>query len=246
MIAEIINRMVRDITASALKKTVSVVGNGNKKSESHFVASFKMIKLQIPANTTIVTGVNKAEVVITADDNLHQFIDISVDNEILILSKPDEISLQKNQVEVLIKVPNFLEYKEVFGSGIISSDDEILTNGNFEVVVSGSGEIALTLAKTDKTISRILGSGHITLKSNSPNFIASVNGSGSINALNLQTENSKVDIIGSGMIEVSASIELTGTIVGSGKVVYLGNPKVNIKTNGNGQIIKANQTINQL
>ncbi len=138
-------------------------------------------------------------------------------------------------IEVYITLPE-LRYAEVNGSGSLSTEDTFDVQ-EFQMRVSGSGDIIARFA-ANKGISRIDGSGNITLDGTAALHNVSISGSGRLRALGLDTETTEVDISGSGEAEVAVTTTLDVDISGSGKVYYQGNPTVNSRISGSGKVIK--------
>ena len=121
------------------------------------------------------------------------------------------------------------------GSGDIVSKDVIKAD-NFDVAVSGSGDISLVL-EVNSTEARVSGSGDLDFKGSSGEFSARVSGSGDIAAYDLKTNTADVRISGSGGMTLSVSDKLYARISGSGSVKYKGKPKIeDIKVSGSGKV----------
>lgn len=144
------------------------------------------------------------------------------------------------------------------GSGSISLDaDEALKGDTFRVSIMGSGDIRLMLDTSDLEV-EVGGSGDIDLEVNTQQLRAdidgsgrilavgaadnadiSVNGSGDFDGKDCAMKSANVNIAGSGSIRVDVASELTGSVNGSGDVIYTGDPAtVSISDNGSGDVIK--------
>jgi hypothetical protein len=147
---------------------------------------------------------------------------------------------------------------EVDGSGSISLDSSEPLKGNaFHVQIQGSGDISLKVETTNLEVS-INGSGDIDISANTQQLRAgifgsgriamagaadgadiSINGSGDFTGENCAVQRANVDISGSGNISVNVALELTGSINGSGDVIYTGDPEtVSVSDNGSGDLNK--------
>lgn len=138
-------------------------------------------------------------------------------------------------VEVYITTPE-INAASVGGSGYVELED-VFESDEFDVRVSGSGDIKLRLA-TNRLNSRISGSGTITAAGVADQHVIAISGSGSSNSFDLTTRETDVDISGSGKAEVNVEDQLDVDISGSGRVYHQGSPSVNADVSGSGKVIR--------
>ena len=138
-------------------------------------------------------------------------------------------------VEVFITLP-VLASVFMNGSGSIEGE-QAFTASDLEVVVNGSGSIALDVAASEIT-SRITGSGKILLQGSTPLHNIDISGSGRAEMYDLESQSVDVAISGSGIAQVSAANTLNVTISGSGIVYYKGEPTVSQHISGSGKVVK--------
>lgn len=212
------NTFFNRVGSFANKHSKKVKMSGTDKTETHHLTPFNQVQLEISALAEVITGTGVAKVVMTADENLHRYIDVSVTGGSLVLTKTEDISFPKGQVKVLIYTPGQLENVGVFGSG----------------------EIKFSLDNTEQVTGRVMGSGCISMEGSVKNFTGSVNGSGLLNAEKLKADYVRIEIVGSGRVEVNPVVELDASVIGSGKALYKGNPKVKTTTIGSGEVVQSN------
>ncbi len=211
-----------------------VKGNGEVVTKNRSVGDYDGVQLVGSMNVVLVAG-NEGELTIEAESNLQEYITTEVRNNVLKISHDDDVNLHPTK-EIKITVP-FRDLSEVSltGSGDIWNDDVIKAD-NFEMQVTGSGDIMLNLDVRDLE-GQITGSGDIKVKGRAQNFECKVTGSGDFKAFDLRAENVEARISGSGDIQVNAAESLKASIGGSGDVVYKGNPKKeDFKTSGSGSV----------
>ncbi len=166
-----------------------------------------------------------------------EYIETTVENGHLVVRFRDGISLMDHHdAKVYVTAPE-LNVFEVHGSANITSQGTIADKNKINIVISGSGDIELTLDCPEVTTSTG-GSGNITLKGETKNITCKTSGSGDLIAASLKAENVKVSVHGSGNAEVFASESLEIDISGSGDVRYKGTPKINTTVHGSGTVSK--------
>lgn len=211
-----------------------VKGNGDVVTKSRSIGDYDGVQLVGSMNVILVAG-NEGELKIEAESNLQEYITTEVRNNVLKISTDDDVNLRPTK-EIKITVP-FRDLSEVSltGSGDIWNEDQIKAD-NFEMQVTGSGDIMLNLNVEDLK-GQITGSGDIKVKGNARNFECKVTGSGDFKAFDLKADNVEARISGSGDIQVTATESLKASIGGSGDIVYKGNPKKeDFKTSGSGNV----------
>lgn len=96
----------------------------------------------------------------------------------------------------------------------------------FKGYVVGNGTLVIDNLRTHKADLAIrTGSGHLVAKGSTREAKFHNVGTGKLEASGLQAEQSKCNLLGTGAIDCNASVELTVTGAGSGKVYYAGSPK---------------------
>ncbi|MGB7784470.1 MAG: head GIN domain-containing protein [Salinimicrobium sp.] len=215
-----------------------IKGNGNMKTENRKVSDYDAVELEGSMNVQLVAG-NEGALKVEAESNLLEYIVTEVNGDELKISTKEGYSLSPSgNHKILVTVP-FREISAVTltGSGDIRTSDKI-TAENFEVKITGSGDIKLPLQAKNARAS-ITGSGDIDLVGSARDFDCKVTGSGDISAFEFKCENVDATVTGSGDIQVYASEELRAKVPGAGDIEYKGNPKKqDFKTIGVGSISK--------
>lgn len=121
---------------------------------------------------------------------------------------------------------------------INGSGDAVISGvrGQLQIQISGSGDVEVEDLQLESCSLRIMGSGDVQLKGSTASFNVRQNGSGDVNAYNLKSVDVIVNNSGSGDIVVHAIESLDVSLNGSGDLTYTGSPKVNIETNGSGEV----------
>jgi len=191
-------------------------GSGNIISQNRNVANFTQVDNATSINVVITEG-SSQEVQVSADDNVINEINTTVENDVL------KIDLSKGNytdvtITVSVTIPN-LESLENTGSGnmTISGFEDL---SNLSIDNEGSGSIMIN------------GSGTVLLLKNS--------GSGSYEGFGFTVANCTVNNTGSGNCEINCTQTLSGSNSGSGSVFYKGSADIDINNTGSGQVVDSN------
>ena len=121
------------------------------------------------------------------------------------------------------------------GSGHVRSISRLELN-SLNINIVGSGNINLDVNSVNTSFS-CSGSGNVYLTGKSENLSVHINGSGHFKGYDLTTKDADIKISGSGACEINVIDNLNVSINGSGKVKYIGNPYINQKISGSGDIL---------
>ena len=226
------------ITSSAIAQKNSwengVVGKGPMVEKTLDLASFNAVKLSVSADVILTQGSSQS-VKVKGQQNIVDLLETEVKE------KGWRIKFSKNVkkhegLTVYITLPELTKLK-VSGSGNAKTTNQFSTNSDFQVAVSGSGDIEADI-KAKEIKGAISGSGDIELKGSTDKLAISISGSGDFDASALSSNSCAVKISGSGDCSVDVSQELNVSIAGSGDVSYKGNPSVKSKIVGSGDVEK--------
>ena len=211
-----------------------------QKAETRKLSAFTEISLRIGANVHLIQGNDQTVEVKGTESTLAKLI-TDVKDRKLVIRYPTESFLSKwnpGPVDIFITIPQ-IDALDVLGSGSILADDQIESR-ILELRVSGSGDIRIGKLKAEKVSSLLSGSGSLYIggKETASEFKTTLSGSGNVKAAGFSADNVNVKIGGSGSCWVTAAKKLVVRIVGSGSVIYHGNPAVDSNILGSGQIKK--------
>lgn len=230
------------LNLSAFAQFGSVSGNGNVVKKTRNVGSFSEIEARGVINLFLTQG-SKNEILIEADENLHDIITTDVEGGRLIIKNEENVkNFEKFNVFV-----TFREINALSGSGAtdIEALSPISTSANFyvsssgasdmllregldcrELNISGSGSADIELMDVSSNKTEVQASGSVDLeiegKTNAITMDAS--GSSDISAKNFVANNASVSASGSSDIYVHAKSSIMVNANGSSDVYYWGNP----------------------
>lgn len=224
------------LTATSCINDISVSGNGIQATESRTTSAFSQVK-SMGAFDVYITNGEEYSVMVSADENLLQYIETYVSGETLKIDI-DELHSVKAIVpmEVYITTP-VLDGVIQSGSGKIIAD--YFETDHFDAVLSGSGRIVALFGANSGDV-LLSGSGQLDISGSADHVELVVSGSGNIDAADLAVNDCKTLTSGSGNMWVSVDDYLEARISGSGNVYYFGTPTVETHISGSGHAISKN------
>lgn len=189
-----------------------IVGSGNVIAQPFDVTSFDTISFSGGGSMVVEAGASQSTCVIEVDDNLLEHVHAKVENGTLRIYTTAYIKPSK-RLMVRVSTPSL---RKIDSSGSCDSNVTGLTGPEFEIDISGSGDVECAGA-VDK-------------------FSFTVSGSGSVDAKELLSKSAAVSVSGSGKAIVNAEEKLDVAISGSGEVIYYGSPTIEKSISGSGSI----------
>lgn len=175
-----------------------VWGNGHIVTETRTAGPFSNIDAHGAFRIDWHSGA--PSVVVTADENLQQYIEISTRDNVLRLRTTRPIHFSR-ALKVDISSDK-LEAADLSGACRLVAHQ--VNGARFYIETTGATRVTADGA-VDELIANMTGASHLSAES-------------------LQTKNSQVAVTGAGKAEIAVSDSLKASITGAGKVEYSGNP----------------------
>jgi len=208
-------------------------GNGQLVTENYNLPFFSEIDLKIEAEVVLTQG-ETPSVTVEGEENILEVLNLDVRNRQWEI-KFDQWVDDYETLRIFITVED-LRKVIITGSGDIRTESPFLVD-EMELRLNGSGDLFFQ-TEADKIDARITGSGSMDLQGQTDFLDVSVSGSGDLHAFELLAKNAEVNVNGSGDVEVLVENFLDAKILGSGDIYYKGDPVVEEKTTGSGEVIK--------
>jgi hypothetical protein len=210
-------------------------GSGRIISETKSVSNFNAIKVSNSIDVEIMQG-DKTEVIVEADDNVINFVEVKSINNELYISYKSGTTIMNSQVVVKVTAPEFTKIKASASSTVLGKNT-LSTSNTFEVNASSSSEITIEVdAPTVKLDAN--SSAEINISGKTKNIFIEASSSAAINAENLKAETAEATANSSGSIYVFASVQLKANASSSGEVAYTGGVKdVQKNESSSGEVI---------
>jgi hypothetical protein len=213
-----------------------VKGEGSVVSETRSVKDFKGIELAASGDVYFKQA-PEFKVVVETHKNIADILETVVEDGILKIRFKNQLtSISADKLIIRVESPSF-DKIELTGSGNMTAENA-LTGSNIDVLISGSGNIAIKEATFTKVGAKISGSGNVEMGGTAESGKLDLTGSGNINADKLKAKTVKAAILGSGDVACYAETDLDASITGSGSIHYGGNPSVKMSITGSGNVEK--------
>jgi hypothetical protein len=212
-----------------------IKGNGNLQVSEKTVSTFNKIVTGGSVEVHYYTS-EDYRVVITIDENLHEYLDIFTNNNTLHIGLKKNMSFSKiTKFLVEVYCPVLVS---VSADGFIEFEGkDTITTSTFQTALSGSGKIKGAF-ECESFTAKIDGFGEMTITGSSKDARIDISGSGIFNGEKFITKNATVNIDGFGNVYIYAIDNLKVKISGSGTLYYWGEPKIESSISGFGKIIK--------
>jgi hypothetical protein len=210
-------------------------GSGRILTENRTVPEFQSVSLSMPAVVTVRDG-GPPGLQITADDNVLPLISSTVRSGSLSLAYTRPCVRPTRAVQISAAAGTISELS-ILGTGDIRTEG-VIQASDLKSSITGTGNMDLAV-EVSRLESSITGTGTVVLTGSADNLTISIPGAGTVDASKLSARRVTVDILGSGNALVDVRESLSVKIMGSGSVVYSGNPStIEQSITGSGSIRK--------
>ena len=172
---------------------------------------------------------------IETDENIFPDLDISVAGTTLNIGFKSGYSISPTQCKVSITMPALIKLQTV-GSLTSTISSFNMPKDSMSIDIAGSGNITARDITVNTLKVDVSGSVDFSAAGKAENMIADISGSGDIKTTDFETEKADISISGSGSAKVWVTRHLKADISGSGSVRYKGNPVIETKSSGMGNI----------
>jgi hypothetical protein len=209
------------ITACAdaqFRKTV--YGNGKVVSEERAPVQASGVKVSTGIDVYLTQG-DKLNLVVEADENLHDYIITEVKNGILDIYTDANIrKAEMKRVYVTLKTINSVSTSsagDIIGESPVETDD-------LKISASSAGDIKLEVY-ADNIDANISSSGDVTLTGEAGFIEADLSSAGDLNAYNLKVKEADVSVSSAGGADIFVTEKFIARASSAGDINYKGDPK---------------------
>lgn len=210
-----------------------IEGEGPKVERDLDLSTIDGIALSINAEVTLTQG-NTQGIRMVGQENILDNIETNVSGGTWKI-KFKQRARDYDKVEIYITMAE-LEEISIAGSGSVTGKTPFRNLDDLELSIAGSGDITLDVEAEDIEFNDA-GSGNGYLKGTADDLAVNIAGSGDFQGEDLQVRSCEASIAGSGNCKIRVSDAISANIVGSGDVVYYGNPdQVKSSSLGSGKL----------
>ena len=226
-------------------------GCGNVIALERAISPFNEINIRNNATVRFHES-EEFRVVVTLDENLHEYIEIETRGNTLNISTRDGGGSSSRRVNIGININSgnqsgfsFAQFTvdvyaptlsgvTVSGTGHFENVEKLIVP-SFETNMSGAGTIKGRI-KSENFSANISGAGGITISGSSQNADFRISGVGGFNGNNFIVNNATARVSGVGNMEIYVTDYLNATVSGVGSIHYRGNPRVESRVSGVGNV----------
>jgi Putative auto-transporter adhesin, head GIN domain len=224
------------LSFTACNEIIGERGNDDRITKEFTVDNFEKIEISGGFDITL-TPYKSNEVILEVDENLVDYIDISVRGNKLYIDADRRMSSRQG---IKIKVP-VQEISAISSSGAsnIQSSGPISSKA-LDIELSGAGKIDLKLDVNYVSL-ELSGATMVYLNGVGERLEVDMSGAGSLTAEDFEVKECEVSISGVGHVLVNVTGTLEAQVSGLGKVEYIGEPdRVKGDVSGIGQVSRSN------
>ena len=213
-----------------------IKGSGKYVSKVRKHSDFHSVHISSAGIVNVLQG-NEHKVIVTADDNIIQFITTGVSNEKLFIGIEHDVQIRDFEITVDVTMTDIEELST-------SSAGSIFGENKFEadfirLVTSSAGNINVEM-EAEHLHSTLSSAGNIYLRGSVEKHDATLSSAGNLNAFGLTTNESTVILKSVGNAAVFVSELLDATVNSVGSLYYKGNPEIRQKVTSIGRIYSMN------
>lgn len=226
------------ITVTSYSQVRKIKGNGVVQEKNRKVLKYSKLVVDGDVDVEILNNPFKNTIRTSGDSNLHQLVQVSVENETLTLKrKPGfEVVSQTQPLKVTLTTKDLTEITKNGDKGSITNMGTIEIP-QLKLTNTGDGKMELKV-KTDELYLTTQNTASIVVEGNSNTVKINSTSSGDINAKELSAFFTEVSSSGSGNIYTNTVNGIDGSLNGSGNLYYRITKTVNVTENGEGKVIK--------
>lgn len=198
----------------------TVYGNGKVVSEERAPVQATGVKASTGIDVYLTQG-DKLNIVVEADENLHDYIITEVKNGILDIYTDANIrKAEMKRVYVTLKTISSVitsSAGDIIGESPVETDD-------LRISASSAGDIKLEVY-ANNIDANISSSGDVTLTGEAGFIEADLSSAGDLNAYNLKVKEADVSVSSAGGADVYVTEKLIARASSAGNINYKGNPE---------------------
>jgi len=191
-----------------------VVGSGNLRTQGETLSDFAIVHVGSGFNVDI-TQASSYRIIITADDNLFDYIQVAKTEKTLTIRLEPSVSYQTSTLKAEIAMPDLEELQ--FSGGVNGTATGFVMSYDFRAELSGG-----SILKMDGEAN---------------NLIATCSGGSRLELSEFEVNNANIDFSGGSQGTINLDGRLDGELSGGSQLFYIGNPTLGeISTSGGSAI----------
>ena len=213
----------------------SVTGSGDLTTETFDLSDFTRVEAQSGFQIE-VTQSSTFSIEITADDNVHEFIEVEKSGETLGIRLRGNRSYHSVTIEAKITMPEL--YKIELSGGSQASITGFSSSHDFEADMSGGSQLSGEITAGDANF-ELSGGSQVTLEGEGDDLVIDASGGSHFELEDFPVDDANIHLSGGGRATVNVSGTLDVDLSGGSRVIYVGEPTdINIEASGDSTVSK--------
>ena len=213
----------------------TVTGSGNLTTETFDISDFTKVEAQSGFQIE-VTQSSTFSIEVTADDNVHEFIEVEKSGDTLGIRLRGNRYYRSVTIEAKITMPEL--YKIELSGGSQASITGFSSSHDFEADMSGGSQLSGEITAGDANF-ELSGGSQVTLEGEGDDLVIDASGGSQFELEDFPIDNATIHLSGGGRATVNVSSTLDVDLSGGSRVIYVGEPtQVNIEASGDSTVSK--------
>ncbi len=214
---------------------ISVTGSGDLTTETFNFSDFTRVEAQSGFQIE-VTQSSTFSIEITADDNIHQYIEVEKSGETLGIRLRGNRFYHSVTIEAKITMPEL--YKIELSGGSQASVTGFSSSHDFEAEMSGGSQLSGDITSGDADF-ELSGGSQVNLEGEADDLVIDASGGSQLDLEDFPVDDANIHLSGGGRATVNVSGILDVDLSGGSRVIYVGEPtQVNIEASGDSTVSK--------
>ncbi len=214
---------------------ISVTGSGDLTTETFNFSDFTRVEAQSGFQIE-VTQSSTFSIEITADDNIHQYIEVEKSGETLGIRLRGNRFYHSVTIEAKITMPEL--YKIELSGGSQASITGFSSSHDFEAEMSGGSQLSGDITSGDADF-ELSGGSQVNLEGEADDLVIDASGGSQLDLEDFPVDDANIHLSGGGRATVNVSGILDVDLSGGSRVIYVGEPtQVNIEASGDSTVSK--------
>lgn len=209
------------VSCAECQSRKTVYGDKNVVKKERNIGNFTGVSTSSAIDVILSQG-DKTEVVVEADENLHEYILTEVRNGTLHIYTENVNIREAKEKRVLITM------KEINFIGSSSAGDVLgispIKTGKLKMTASSAGDIKVEIY-AEEIDANASSSGDLTLSGEADLLEARLSSAGDLNAYNLKVKEADVSVSSAGDADIWVTEKITARASSAGDINYKGDPK---------------------
>jgi hypothetical protein len=210
-----------------------IQGSGNIVSEVHDLSGFDAISAGGASDVQVALG-DDWHVELITDDNLHEYVELSIENRTLRIRNREMVNLRPTDKVLIRVVMPAINDITASGASTVMVESEI-AQSELSVSASGSSDVHINV-NLDRISVRCSGSSDIHISGYAGYANVSASGSSDFRGKEFSCDVAEVSLSGSSDMYAIIREEVSGNLSGSSDLHISGSPVIRVSTSGSSDI----------